>query len=62
MLSCVLQRESGAQEDAFGYLDPSVAVSAFVLAPGENDVEYAPGEVSAGSRVHLAWRSCYEGV
>lgn len=61
-LSCVLYGADGAGEDAFGYLDPSVAVSAFVLVPGDNDVEYAPGEISADSRVDIAWRSCYEGV
>ena len=61
-LSCVLIRQNGETEDAFGYLDPSAAVSAFLLAPGVNELEYRPSVASAGSRVEIEWRSCYEGV
>lgn len=61
-LSCTLYRANGTQEDAFGYLDASIAVSAFVLVPGTNDVEYMPSVVSTGSQVEIAWRGCYEGV
>lgn len=61
-LSCELHKADGTVEDAFGYLDPSVAVSAFVLVPGVNDVEYKPSVASTGSRVEIAWRSYYEGV
>lgn len=61
-LVCELHKEDGTTEDAFGYLDPSVAVSAFLLAPGANDVEYMPSVASTGSRVEIAWRSCYEGI
>lgn len=60
-LSCRILR-ADAEEDAFGYLDPSAAVSAFLLAPGVNDVEYVPSAVSLGSRMEIRWRSCYEGV
>ena len=60
-LSCRILR-ADAEEDAFGYLDPSTAVSAFLLAPGVNDVEYVPSAVSLGSRMEIRWRSCYEGV
>ncbi|MBQ7825331.1 MAG: phage tail family protein [Clostridia bacterium] len=61
-LSCILIRTDGTQEDAFGYLDPSVAVSAFVLVPGTNEVEYVPSAASTGSCVEIEWKSCYEGV
>lgn len=61
-LSCELHKADGMVEDAFGYLDPSVAVSAFVLKPGSNEVEYVPSIVSTGSRVDLEWRAYYEGV
>ena len=61
-LSCTLMRGDGSEEDAFGYLDPSLAVSAFVLIPGTNAVEYRPSVASTGSRVEIAWQSCYEGV
>jgi len=61
-LSCELHKADGTIEDAFGYLDPSVAVSAFVLIPGANEVEYVPSIVSSGSRVDLEWRAYYEGV
>lgn len=61
-LSCVLERADGTREDAFGYLDPATAVSAFVLAPGTNRVEYVPSVVSTGSRLELRWHSTYEGV
>ena len=49
-------------EDAFGYLDPSIAVSAFVLAPGDNEVEYVPSVTSRQSRVEIAWHAYFEGV
>ena len=61
-LSCTLIRRDGSEEDAFGYLDPSLAVSAFVLIPGSNEIEYRPSVVSTGSRVEIEWQSCYEGV
>lgn len=61
-LSCMLIRTDGTQEDAFGYLDPSAAVSAFVLIPGSNEVEYIPSAASTGSFVEIEWKSCYEGV
>lgn len=61
-LACELHRSDGTTEDAFGYLDPTVAVSAFLLAPGANDVEYVPSVASTGSRVKIEWRSRYEGV
>lgn len=61
-LSCVLHKADGTQEDAFGYLDASAAVSAFSLAPGVNEVEYAPGVASADSRVEISWRARYDGV
>lgn len=61
-LTCRLFKADGTAEDAFGYLDPSVAVSAFLLAPGGNDVEYVPSVASTGSRVEIAWRNVYEGV
>lgn len=61
-LSCTLIRADGGQEDAFGYLDPTLAVSAFVLIPGTNAVEYVPSVVSTGSCVEIEWQSCYEGV
>ena len=61
-LSCQIIRTDGDTEDAFGYLDPSAAVSAFLLAPGVNDVEYVPSVVSLESRMEIRWRSCYEGV
>ena len=61
-LSCVLIGPDGTQTDAFGYLDPSVAVSAFLLAPGINRIEYMPSIPSKGSRVDIVWRTMYEGV
>lgn len=61
-LSCELVRADGTREDAFGYLDPTVALSAFLLVPGVNDVEYVPSVVSLESRMEMRWRSCYEGV
>ena len=61
-LSCRLIRQDGTQEDAFGYLDPSMAVSAFVLACGENEIEYLPSIASGGSRLELTWRNVFEGV
>lgn len=61
-LSCELIDAQGVREDAFGYLDASVAVSAFLLVPGSNDVEYLPSVVSIDSRLEVAWHSCYEGV
>ena len=61
-LSCTLIRKDGTKEDAFAYLDPSSAVSAFALIPGTNAVEYVPGAASTQSRGEIAWRNCYEGV
>ena len=61
-LSCVLVRADGSREDAFGYLDPALAVSGFALAPGGNLVEYVSAGAGAGSRVEIAWRARYEGV
>lgn len=61
-LSCVLVHQDGLREDAFGYLDPSSAVSAFVLRPGLNDVEYMPSAPSAKSRLELSWYAWMEGV
>ena len=54
--------KDGKEEDAFGYLNPSLAISAFVLIPGTNLVEYRPNVPSLDSRVEIAWQSCYEGV
>ena len=61
-LTCVLHKADGSTEDAFGYLDPSIAVSAFVLAPGDNEVEYVPSVTSRQSRVEITWHSYFEGV
>ena len=61
-LTCRLHRTDGTVEDAFGYLDPSIAVSAFVLTPGDNEVEYAPSVASGGSRVEITWQNVFEGV
>lgn len=61
-LSCRLIGKDGKEEDAFGYLNPSLAISAFVLIPGTNLVEYRPNVPSLDSRVEIAWQSCYEGV
>lgn len=61
-LTCRLHRADGAVEDAFGYLDPSIAVSAFVLTPGENQIEYVPSVASGESRVEIVWQNVYEGV
>ena len=61
-LSCVLIGADGSRTDAFGYLDASLAVSAFTLAPGTNAVEYMPSVPSTGSRVDIEWRSRFEGV
>lgn len=61
-LSCALVGPDGTKTDAFGYLDPSVAVSAFLLAPGMNRIEYMPSVPSRGSRVDIAWRTAVEGV
>lgn len=61
-LRCELHAADGSVEDAFGYLDPSIAVSAFLLVPGSNELEYAPSVASGGSRVEIRWRSTFEGV
>ena len=61
-LSCVLIGPDGEETDAFGYLDADTAISAFVLIPGTNDVEYIPSLPSQESRVEIAWQSMYEGV
>lgn len=61
-LSCVLIHADETQEDAFGYLDAQTAISAFLLQPGTNNVEYMPSVPSTGSRVEIAWRAMYEGV
>ena len=55
-------RADGETQDAFGYLDASVAVSAFLLSPGVNEVEYVPSVASGGSRMEISWHSRYEGV
>ena len=61
-LCCRLVKQDGTEEDAFGYLDPSLAVSAFALACGENEIEYVPSVASGGSRLELTWRNVFEGV
>ena len=61
-LSCVLIHADGTEEDAFGYLDAETAISAFLLKPGANQVEYMPSVPSTGSRVEISWYSMYEGV
>lgn len=61
-LSCMLVHADGTQEDAFGYLDAQTAISAFLLQPGTNSVEYMPSVPSTGSRVEITWRDLYEGV
>lgn len=61
-LRCEIVHEDGTSEDAFGYLDASIALSAFLLAPGSNDVEYVPSVASGASRLEVSWRSAYEGV
>ena len=53
---------SGQEENAFGYLDASLAITAFGLRPGDNLIEYAPSVVSNESRVTLRWHKRYEGV
>ncbi len=61
-LSCWLEKANGEKEDAFGYLSASAAMSAFMLVPGSNQVEYIPSRASLGSRVEIFWHSLYEGV
>lgn len=61
-LSCVFVDEAGNETDAFGYLDADTAISAFLLAPGTNDVEYIPSVPSTDSRVEIAWNDMFEGV
>lgn len=61
-LSCVIYHADGTQEDAFGYLDAQTAISAFLLQPGANNVEYIPSVPSTGSLVEITWHSMYEGV
>ena len=61
-LACRLVHADGTSEDAFGYLDASIALSAFLLSPGLNDVEYVPSVTSSESRLEVSWRSYYEGV
>ncbi|MBQ7885494.1 MAG: phage tail family protein [Clostridia bacterium] len=61
-LTCELHGADGVIEDAFGYLDPSIAVSSFLLTPGNNEVEYVPSVVSKQSRVEIRWHAYYEGV
>lgn len=61
-LSVTVVRGDGTGENAFGYLDASLAVTAFVLRPGDNRIEYVPSVTSNDSRVTLRWRTLYEGV
>lgn len=61
-LRVVVVSEDGGEENAFGYLDASLAVTEFVLKPGENLIEYAPSVVSNDSRVTVKWRTRHEGV
>lgn len=53
---------NGERENAFGYLDSSLAITEFVLRPGENRIEYVPSVTSGESRVTLYWRTLYEGA
>lgn len=61
-LSVVLRKVDGSEESAFGYLDGANALSAFVLAPGHNAIEYAPSELSPLSKAQVNWRIRAEGV
>lgn len=61
-ISCTLIHADGTKEDAFGYLDAETAISAFLLQPGANEVEYIPSVPSTGSMVEIVWHSMYEGV
>lgn len=55
-------KANGEEENAFGYLSSSLAISAFALRSGDNLIEYAPSVVSTESRVTVRWRTRCEGV
>jgi hypothetical protein len=58
--SVVIDRESGVQENAFGYVDMS---STFLqLSPGENPLEYNSGDDSQTGRITVRAYSWFGGV
>ncbi len=61
-LAVTVTDPDGVQSNAFGYLDPATALTAFTLRPGQNDIEYLPGSTAAGSRITIRWYALYEGV
>lgn len=61
-LRCVHVHTDGTREDAWGYVSADSAVAAFVLRPGDNDVEYVPSQTANDSRVEIQWHALYEGV
>ncbi len=62
VLSVTLIAADGSQTPAHGYLSLDSALRAFVLRPGENQLEYLPSAPSTASRVQLAWQTRLEAV
>lgn len=62
MLTVKVINADDEEENAFGYLNSSLAVTTFSLRPGDNLIEYAPSVVSNESRVTIKWRTRYEGL
>ncbi len=61
-LAVTVTGPDGTTENAYGYLDPETALTAFTLRPGLNDVEYLPGGTAAKSRITIKWYERFEGV
>ena len=61
-LTAKVIKANGEEENAFGYLSSSLAVTTFGLRPGDNLIEYPPSVVSTESRVTVRWRARCEGV
>ena len=61
-LSATLTHADGSGENAFGYLDPTSALSDFGLRPGENELVYLPAGDRSRSVIRVSWHDTFEGV
>lgn len=61
-LECYIVHPDGSREDAFGWMDPTIAITGFQLIPGTNSVEYVPSAPTQQSRATIIWRSRVEGI
>ncbi|MEG2315878.1 MAG: phage tail family protein [Clostridia bacterium] len=61
-LEATVKRANGAEENAFGLLDPETSVAGFTLRPGVNTLRYVPDGDASSTVIRVEWNDGYEGV